>query len=196
MFKKTVLVVMTAMWAMGCQSKKEFVITDEQVATESTLKKDKSGKPIYSTTLTDNDKQYFAKKLAVTEPQIYNVKLYNFIKAWEGTPYIYGGTTRNGIDCSALMRELYSYVYGKNLSGTASDIAMDKKIELFKQTENLREGDLVFFRITDEKIITHVGIYLQNDRFFSANRYGGTEISSLQKPYWEKNFITAGRFAQ
>jgi len=195
MFRKTVLVVIVALGAFGCQSKKEFVITDEQVAAESTLKKDKSGKPIYNTILSDNDKHYFAKKLDVTEPQIYNVKLYNFIKAWEGTPYIYGGATRNGIDCSALMRELYTYVYGKNLSGTASDIAMDKKVELFKQKENLREGDLVFFRITDEKIITHVGIYLQNNRFFSANRNGGTEISNLEKPYWKKNFITAGRFA-
>jgi lipoprotein Spr len=196
MFKKTAVIVLVSIWFLACQSKKEFVITDEQVATESTLKKDKSGKPIYNTILTENDVKYFAKKLEVSEAQIDNVKLYNFVKAWEDTPYVYGGETRNGIDCSALMRELYSYVYGKKLSRTASEMAMDKKVELFKQKENLREGDLVFFRITDEKIITHVGIYLKNDRFFSANQYGGTEISSLKKPYWKKNFITAGRFAQ
>jgi cell wall-associated NlpC family hydrolase len=196
MFKKTIVIILAAVGAIGCNGKKDFVITDEQVATESSLKKDRFGKPVYNTSLSDHDKKYFAKKLDVNELQIDNVKLYNFVKAWEGAPYIYGGKTRNGIDCSALMRELYSYVYNKNLSGTASDMAMDKRIELFKQTENLREGDLVFFRITDSKIITHVGIYLQNNRFFSANRYGGTEISNLQKSYWKKNFITAGRFAQ
>jgi cell wall-associated NlpC family hydrolase len=196
MFKKIILLIIIICSSYSCGGKKQYIITDDQVNREVNSKKDKSGKPVYNTILTNEDKQYFAKKLDVKEDDISNVKLYNFIKAWKGTPYIYGGNTRNGIDCSALMRELYLYVYNKKLQRTAAEMAMDKRLELFKQTDNLREGDLVFFRITDEKIITHVGIYLKNGKFFSANKYGGSEISSLTKPYWKKNFITAGRFTE
>lgn len=196
MFKKTALIIVFTGSLLACNGKKQYIITDEQVNKELNHKKDKSGKPVYNTILTTADKQYFAKKLDVNQEDIDNVKLYNFVKAWKDTPYIYGGNTRNGIDCSALMRELYLYVYNKKLPRTAAEMAMDKRLELFKQKDNLREGDLVFFRITDEKIITHVGIYLKNDKFFSANQDGGSEISSLKKAYWKKNFITAGRFQE
>ena len=196
MFRKILLVIIVAAGFLGCGGNKQYIITDEQVIKEGDLKKDKSGKPVYNTVLTPEDKAYFSKALDVNQDEITNVKLYNFIKAWKGTPYVYGGNTRNGIDCSALMRELYLYVYNKKLSRTAAEMAMDKRMELFKQKDNLREGDLVFFRITDEKIITHVGIYLKNGKFFSANQDGGSEISSLKKSYWKKNFITAGRFQE
>lgn len=194
MFKRVTLVVLIITSSISCKSRKEYVLTDNEVKIELAEKRDRYGKPVYNTELSDNDVHYFSKKLEVSEAEIENTKLYSFVKYWEGTKYIYGGETRSGIDCSALMRELYSYVYNKKIPRTAAEIAMDKRIGLFKETENLREGDLVFFRITDEKIITHVGIYLKNGKFFSANRFGGTEISSLKKAYWKKNFITAGRF--
>lgn len=196
MFTKTVVCIILISILFACAGKKEYIITDDQVNKERSLNKNKSGKPEYNTVLTKQDKKYFADKLDVKEEDIDNVKLYNFIKAWKGTPYLYGGNTPGGIDCSALMRELYLYVYNKKLPRTAAEMAMDKRLELFKQKDNLREGDLVFFRITDEKIITHVGIYLKNGKFFSANQYGGSEISSLKKSYWKKNFITAGRFSE
>ncbi|MBC8643204.1 C40 family peptidase [Flavobacterium lindanitolerans] len=85
-----------------------------------------------------------------------------------------------------MMQELYSHVYKKELPRTASEMSMDNRIELFKSDEKLREGDLVFFRITDEKIISHVGIYLKNNKFFSANLVGGVEISSLKKHIGKK----------
>ncbi|MNX74924.1 putative endopeptidase YafL precursor [compost metagenome] len=94
------------------------------------------------------------------------------------------------------MQELYTYVYKKDLPRTASEMSMDNRIELFKSNEKLREGDLVFFRITEEKIISHVGIYLKNNKFFAANQVGGVEISSLKKAFWKKNFVAAGRFKQ
>ena len=49
---------------------------------------------------------------------------------------------------------------------------------------------------TEEKIISHVGIYLRNNKFFAANQNGGVEIASLKKPYWKKNFMAAGRYKQ
>lgn len=179
----------------SCRPQKEFTITDELVAYES-RKKEKKPKYNYDTTLTEDDKKYFAKKLSVSQDEIINERLYNFIKSWEGTKYVWGGESRNGIDCSALVQQLYSYVYKKELPRTAEEMTLDKRLELFKSDENLREGDLVFFRLNEERIITHVGIYLKNDKFFAANLVGGVEIANLKKQYWKKNFMAAGRFKQ
>lgn len=197
MFKKIVFLSLMLTYFVSCLPKKDFVITDDFVKSQAgNNKKGAGAKYSYNTVLSDEDRKYFAKKLEVSETEIINEKLYNFIKSWEGTKYIYGGETRNGIDCSALMQELYTYVYKKDLPRTASEMSMDNRIELFKSNEKLREGDLVFFRITEEKIISHVGIYLKNNKFFAANQVGGVEISSLKKAFWKKNFIAAGRFKQ
>lgn len=196
MFKKSISLSLLLVCFISCLPKKDFVITDDFVKTETGTKKSSKTKYSYNTVLSEEDKKYFSKKLDVDKAEILNEKLYNFVKSWEGTRYIYGGETRNGIDCSALMQELYTYVYKKDLPRTAAEMSMDSRIDLFKSDEKLREGDLVFFRITEEKIITHVGIYLKNNKFFSANQAGGAEISSMKKPYWKKNFVAAGRFKQ
>lgn len=181
--------------AVSCRAPKEYTITDQLVASES-KKKEKKTKYTYETKLTEEDRKYFAKRLNVSQDEIINEKLYNFIKSWEGTKYLWGGESRNGIDCSALMQHLYTYVYKKDLPRTAEEMTLDKRLELFKSDENLREGDLVFFRLNDERIITHVGIYLKNDKFFAANLVGGVEIANLKKQYWKNNFMAAGRFKQ
>lgn len=170
------------------------MVTDEIVLSEAAPTK--KPKYVYDTVLSDDDKKHYAKKLDVNQAEILNEKLYIFIKSWEGTRYVWGGETRNGIDCSALMQQLYSFVYKKDLPRTAEEMTLDSRIELFKSKDKLREGDLVFFRITDQRIITHVGIYLKNNRFFAANMVGGVEIASLKKAYWKNNFMAAGRFKQ
>jgi len=180
---------------LSCKPQQEYTITDELVAKES-YKKEARPKYTYPTVLSEEDRSYFAKKLDVSRDEIINEKLYIFIKSWEGTKYVWGGETRKGIDCSALMQQLYSFVYKKELPRTAQEMTLDNRIELFKPNEKLREGDLVFFRLNDERIITHVGIYLRNNKFFAANLVGGVEIASLKKSYWKKNFMAAGRFKQ
>jgi len=191
--KLTFLIFLT--FILSCKPQQEFMITDELVAKES-YKKEARPKYTYATVLSEEDRSYFAKKLDVSQDEIVNEKLYIFIKSWEGTKYVWGGETRNGIDCSALMQQLYSFVYKKELPRTAQEMTLDNRIELFKPNEKLREGDLVFFRLNDERIITHVGIYLRNNKFFAANLVGGVEIASLKKSYWKKNFMAAGRFKQ
>ncbi len=196
MFKKILFLCLLPSCFASCVPQKDFMITNEFVESKITKRKNIGKTYTYDTVLSEEDKKYFAKKLDVSQDEILNEKLYNFIKSWEGTKYVYGGETRSGIDCSALMQYLYSYVYDKELPRTAVEMSLDSRIELFKPHGKLREGDLVFFRITEEKIISHVGIYLKNNKFFAANQYGGVEIVSLKKGYWKKNFMAAGRFKQ
>ncbi|SFW72693.1 NlpC/P60 family protein [Sinomicrobium oceani] len=144
--------------------------------------------------ITPGDRAYFAKVLGVRPSEITNQKLYAYIKEWQGVPYRYGGETKRGIDCSALMRDLYKEVYGILLPRTASEIMLnDDHVERFRSIKYLREGDLVFFRSNNEKIMTHVGIYLKNNRFLSATESQGVQITNLDDPYWRNTYRLSGR---
>jgi lipoprotein Spr len=175
---------------VGSCSTKKTAITDADIRTG--LKKN-ALKPNYTyRNLTDDDRQYFVKKLNVKVSQLDNEKLYAFIKEWEYKPYFYGGETKDGIDCSALMQELYKYVYGFLLPRTAQEMFFDNRLKAFRDTKLLKEGDLVFFRIDEEKTISHVGIYLHNGLFFNANKTGCV-INNIKKGLWAKTYEGGAR---
>ncbi|HYH57526.1 MAG TPA: NlpC/P60 family protein, partial [Anseongella sp.] len=60
-------------------------------------------------------------------------------------------------------------------------------------TDDLKEGDFVFFKI-HRRYISHIGIYLGNNKFVHASRSEGVTISDLDEPYWKRYFYKAGRF--
>ena len=107
------------------------------------------------------------------------------------TPYVWGGTTPKGFDCSGLVQ--YSYSANKlKLPRTASQqYASTRRIP----THQAVKGDLVFFRNTGKrKGITHVGIYLGNGRFIHAPRKGKTvEITQVKSRFWSKHLAGFGR---
>lgn len=118
-----------------------------------------------------------------------NPKLYEGVSDWLGTPYRYSGSSKKGVDCSSLVCELYKVCYDHQLNGCASDIYKGSKP--ISRSE-LREGDLVFFKIR-KKRISHVGIYLGQNRFVHASLQNGVIVSNLDDPYYEKYFYRAGR---
>jgi len=132
----------------------------------------------------------YALLLDVEVEQAMNVNLFKTIDEWMGTRYRLGGTTKDGIDCSALMQILFSGVYGIALPRTAREqYDFSSKIS---RTE-LKEGDLVFFNTIGG--VSHVGMYLQNNKFIHASTSGVT-ISDLYDEYWMKKFIGVGRVEQ
>jgi cell wall-associated NlpC family hydrolase len=107
-----------------------------------------------------------------------------------GTRYRLGGGDKNGIDCSALMQILFTSLYGITLPRTAREqYDFSRKIS---RTE-LKEGDLVFFNTIGG--VSHVGMYLQNNKFVHASTSGVT-VSDLYDEYWMKKFIGVGRVEQ
>lgn len=106
-------------------------------------------------------------------------------------PYVWGGTTPKGFDCSGLVQ--YSYKVNKvKLPRTASQqYASTKRIP----THQAKSGDLVFFRNTGKRRgITHVGIYLGNGKFIHAPRKGKTvEITKVSSAFWNKHLAGFGR---
>ncbi len=135
-------------------------------------------------------KQKYAKMLGVPPAKITNLTLYRFIDRWYGTHYRSGGCDANGIDCSGFVQKLYSEVYGVDLVRTAMD--QFRKCRFIKKPSDAVEGDLVFFSIRT-KNISHVGIYLANNRFVHASTSGGVMISNLQEEYWSRYYVSCGR---
>ena len=119
-----------------------------------------------------------------------NPKLYEAIDSWYGTPYLYGGCTTDGVDCSCFVGHVYKAVYGVALHRTASDIQKDMYKDV--KRDNLREGDVVFF-LNSKGNVGHVGIYLRDDLFVHSSTSNGVIISSLENSYWKKHFYKGGR---
>ncbi|MGI9190844.1 MAG: C40 family peptidase [Chitinophagaceae bacterium] len=142
-------------------------------------------------TMFDWVKDKYATILNVMPGQISNVMLYKFIEEWYGTRYRMGGTTKSGVDCSAFVQHLYQYVFQQPLLRTAG-MQFESSTQIIKNMSDLREGDLVFFKINSSRI-THVGVYLRNNFFVHSSSSKGVSIASLQSNYWQKYFVGGGR---
>lgn len=130
----------------------------------------------------------YAILLNETVEKITNVMLYKTIDDWYGTRYRYGGTTEKGIDCSAFMQVLASYSFGWLLPRTAREqYAATSKIP----KNDLQEGDFVFFNTTGG--VSHVGMYLHNDKFIHSSSSEGVSIGDLNSKYWSARFLGARR---
>ncbi len=122
---------------------------------------------------------------------ITDFKLFGFIEDWFGTRYRYGGTTKNGIDCSSYTGKMVETAYGIVLPRTAHEqYAVCTKINKL----DLQEGDLVFFNTRGG--VSHVGLYLSDGYFTHSSSSKGVTISNLDEVYYIKKFIGGGRFGE
>lgn len=135
----------------------------------------------------------YGRYLHVDPNEITNGSLYHFIDKWLNTPYKWGGMDANGIDCSAFLQRLLAEVYMIRIPRTSVEQFFAERIERFKSADYLSEGDLVFFRTMENKVISHVGLYLHNNMFVNSSSSKGVSIASLNDPYWKKRFVAAGR---
>ena len=135
-------------------------------------------------------KDKYSNVLEVLPNQISNVMLYRFIDEWYGVKYRMGGTSKSGIDCSAFVQTLYQYVFGFNLLRTAG--MQFTEAQYVKNVEDLKEGDLVFFKINTSRI-SHVGVYLKNNFFVHSASSKGVSIAKLTSAYWTKYYAGGGR---
>lgn len=107
-----------------------------------------------------------------------------------GVAYRFGGTSPTGFDCSGFMQYVFRKAFAVNLPRTS---AAQASVGSYVSRSELRPGDMVFFR-THGSRISHVGMYIGNDRFIHAPRTGKRiEITSLSSKYWNARYATARR---
>lgn len=109
---------------------------------------------------------------------------------YEGAPYIFGGTTPSGFDCSGFTRYVYAKI-GISLPRTAQE---QYNASTRITADEAKPGDLIFFTKTYKTSIriTHVGIYVGNGQMFHA---GGSKVgyANINTAYWSEHFVGFGR---
>lgn len=137
-------------------------------------------------------KDYFSQIMGVAVSATSNVKLYQFVYDWLGTPYRLGGDTKRGIDCSGFAYTLYEKVFNTVIGNNSRNIfSMVNPVS----KDELQEGDLVFFKI-HSRAISHVGVYLGNNKFAHASSSRGVMISNLNESYWQRYYYKGGRLIE
>lgn len=116
-------------------------------------------------------------------------KLISTANSVVGTPYVWGGQTTSGFDCSGFIHFAYNQA-GMKSSRTSTDGYFNRSYYIDKP----QVGDLVFFKGTYRDGISHMGIYVGNNEFIHAGTSTGVTKTSLDNSYWKKHFDSFKRF--
>ena len=132
----------------------------------------------------------YSIQMDIAVEDINNIPLLQKIDEWWGTPYVLGGSSKRGVDCSYFTLDVMNAMYNTNLKRTAAEqYTQSEKIDW----SDLKEGDLIFFKTDASRSISHVGIYMTNNKFAHASTSQGVTISDLSEPYWQKRLYSLGR---
>ena len=136
-----------------------------------------------------------SRKLARKQKKVR--KVLSTAKSYKGVPYRFGGTTRSGLDCSALIMHSFRAAGYKFPRTTAQQIKFGKKVK----AKNLKPGDIVFFGSKKRRRkVVHAGIISENKKgkikFIHASSSSGVRESNFLSSYWKKVFKAARRIIE
>jgi cell wall-associated NlpC family hydrolase len=179
--------------ALSCRAAAALVLLGLLAGCASSSQKDVASQDYYSQDLPGMASQTpplmspAGESLAAVGDELVRSTLMEEHDKWAGTPYRLGGTSFSGIDCSALVQNIFNEAFQVDLPRTTgSQIHTGVPIS----RAELSPGDLVFFRPPGNR---HVGIYVGDGRFLHASSSRGVMISKLSNSYWSRYYWQARR---
>jgi len=120
-------------------------------------------------------------------------QLINLASTKIGTNYKSGGITDEGFDCSGLMYNIFD-LYHIKLPHSSFE---QSKLGAVVERENIKKGDLIFFRTNGRRQINHVGMVIEVNadeiKFIHSATSSGVIVSSTKEPYYQKSFAQVNR---
>ncbi|HTY10133.1 MAG TPA: C40 family peptidase [Bacteroidota bacterium] len=167
---------------------------DRKVDVKQVTARFSSAKPSPSVSQQSNDSRAGTSRTTPKAPagKIDDQKMMDVILGYLGTPYVYGGDSKSGIDCSAFTGAVYNQSVSVQLPRSAAE---QVKVGTPVAFEDLRFGDLMFFNTTGANP-SHVGIYIGDDLFAHASEAFGVTISSIESSYYKKRYTEARRVVE
>jgi cell wall-associated NlpC family hydrolase len=190
-FIAAVAVLLLAFFAIGCSGSgadDDYVIIKkkkdpkEQYSSTSGIEKKSLINQESLETLTNIVSEY---KSTTVDRDVVMTKIIELIN----TPYLWGGTTSNGIDCSAFVMTVFRKALDIELPRTS---IMQSTVGEEVSRDELQFGDLIFFNTMGRRI-SHVGIYIGESYFAHSSSSGGVKVSSLNEDYYNGRYVTARR---
>lgn len=130
---------------------------------------------------------FFTKAQTITKE-----KLDSFVTKWLGRPYVFGGESYKGIDCSAFTQKFYKDILNINIPRTSF---YQMKHSIKKTFDSLSVGDIIFFKSKYSPTGLHCGIFIGNGEFIhAANSKLGVIISCIYDEKYIKNIKSIGNF--
>lgn len=187
--KKALCLLLIAITLTSCGSSRRGIASNTSSINKEKLKRQKNIQPSISGTaiIPGNALPEDVKAKDVLENVV------DYAKTFEGTKYKFGGTTDAGMDCSGLV---YTAFGKENIQLPRISRDMAKEGVLIS-LDDIKEGDLIFFKTSRKHAINHVGIVVNNRRgdvkFIHSSTSAGVIISSLEENYWKNAFVECRR---
>jgi cell wall-associated NlpC family hydrolase len=126
--------------------------------------------------------------MAVSSLNEAKASLMQAYRDWKGTPYVLGGTSKEGVDCSRFVNIIFDEYFAIDLpTNTRAQLDAGDGV----RRKAVRTGDLVFFKTGRQDL--HVGIAVNQGEFLHASTSNGVMISKLGNSYWRNRFLAARR---
>ncbi|MGM8215938.1 LysM peptidoglycan-binding domain-containing protein [Bacillaceae bacterium W0354] len=117
-------------------------------------------------------------------------RLVSDLNSYTGVPYVWGGTSPSGFDCSGFVYFMFNK-HGVDMTRSTSSALYNMGTKVSRS--DLQPGDLVYFAVNRSGTISHVGFYTGNNSFVSATSSKGIWEYSMDNNYWSKYYVGANR---
>ncbi|OXS74722.1 C40 family peptidase [Domibacillus enclensis] len=125
-----------------------------------------------------------------TEAASVGESIVEYGKKFMGVPYVFGGTTPNGFDCSGFIQYIFRNAADMSLPRTTGE---QYNLGTPVAKSDLQVGDLVFYANTYKKGISHVGVYAGNNQVLNATSSKGIALVSMNDSYWGAHYAGSKR---